>query len=457
MRLEDKVNIPRKKMSGTKKLIIVLIIILFLLLMGVVALIMYRLENPTKITAYIDGKAVSGLDTILDIQKDENGQTKIYMPIREFATYLNAANPEFNYKTYKGDYNPKTEEDSKCYILRDEYEVAIFTKGEKNIYKLNLKTKSADYEECYIDADVYESQGKLYTSEDGIEQGYNVDFSYDEKTKTVKIYTLDYYIQLFVANLEKKNIGEYGIMEIEDDNYSNCKSIFDNLLIVKNSNRKYGILSTNLSNFTLEPQYDDIDFVSDSKTFLVKSDGKVGLFSEDGKRKIDLIYDEITLMDKKSNLYMVKINNQYGVVNENGDVIIYPEYTKIGTDISSFSYNGVKNGYILLDTLIPVQQGDKWGFFNIQGKKVTDGLNYAGIGCSSVRSGNNIYPLLQLTEKNVVVVQDENKKYSFMNINGDDNMLPFVFDEMFIKMTTGETSYWMTTNQKDYNILEYLN
>ena len=456
MNLVEDNDIKRTKMSATKKVIIAFIIILSILCVAIVVLIMYRLKNPTQITTYIDGKLISGFDAILDIQTDENGNTKIYVPIREFATYLNAANSEFNYKTYKGDYNPKTEDDSKCYVIRDKYEVAIFTKGSKTVYKLNLQTGSDDYEECYIDTDIYESNGKLFISTDGIEQSYNVQFSYNEPTKTINIYTLDYFIQTYKTSLANRTIGEYGTMTIEDGNYTNCKSIFNNLLIVKNSNGKYGIITTNYSKFILEPQYDDIDFVNDSETFLVKSNGKVGLFSKDGSRKIDLIYDEITLMEKKSNLYMVKTNNQYGVVNEDGDIIIYPEYSKIGTDISSFGYNDVKNGYIILDTLIPVQQNGKWAIFNTQGKMITDGFKYTYIGCKNVRSGNNIYPLLQLPEYNVIVVGDENKKYSFMDTSGNDEILPFVFDEVFIKMTSGETSYLMTTNQTDYNILDYL-
>ena len=461
MRIEERIGIEdmdqpkKKKMKGITKLIIALIIILVLLLAGIVALIMYRLENPTQIVSYVDGKVVKGLDTILDIQKDEYGQTKIYIPIREFAEYLNAANPKFNYRTFKGEYTPKTEEDTKCHVIREGYEVAIFTKDSKSIYKLNLQTKSQDYEECIIDSNVYESNDKLYASEDGIEQGYNVQFVYDEKTKTIQIYTLDYFVQTFVARLKKQNIGNYGEMKIEEKDYNNCKTIFDDLLIVQNSNKKFGVLSPDFTTFILEPQYDDIDFIPDSKTFCVKSNGKVGIFSEDGKRKIDMIYDDITLMDKKTNLYMVKANNQYGVVDENGEIIIYPEYTKVGTNVSSFAYNEVKNGYILLNKLIPIQQGDKWGFFNIQGEKITD-AKYSAIGCQKVRSGNNIYPLLQLPEKQVIVVCDENKKYSFVDVNGKDDIIPFVFDEMYIKTNEGIPSYWMTSNGTERDILEYL-
>ena len=204
--------------------------------------------------------------------------------------------------------------------------------------------------------------------------------------------------------------------------------------------------------FVLEPQYDDIEFISNSKTFLVKSNEKVGLFSEEGRRKIDLIYDEITLMGTESKLYLVKTNGQYGVVDENGNVILYPEYDEIGIDVSDFSYNGVKNGYILLDELIPVCKNEKWAFFNKKGQSVTNG--YSTVGCSSVRAENNVYGLLEIKEENVIIVGNDKNKYSFMKINGDDTSFDFLFDSIYIRIEGGKTSYYMTTNNKEYDVIE---
>ena len=161
-------------------------------------------------------------------------------------------------------------------------------------------------------------------------------------------------------------------------------------------------------------------------------------------------------MSKASNLYMVSTNGQYGVVDENGNIVIYPEYQRIGTNISPFVYNGVRNGYILLDTLIPVMQDNKWGFFDTKGKKITNGFLYKNIGCSKVKNGSNVYGLLQIPEYNVIVVGDETDHYTFMNKSGNDKMLPFLFTEIYIKVTTGKESYLMTYKNKDYDIFKYL-
>ena len=263
MRLEDDEEFENLGTKKIKKIIIIIIVLLLILCAAISALIAYRIYNPTDFKTYIDGIEVKDFDKILDFQTDENGKTQIYVPIREFATYLNSANAEFGYRTYKGEYNPKTEEENKCYTIRDDYEVAIYTENSKIIYKVDLQDKSSEYEETYIDKNVFMSDGKLYTSVDGIEKGYNVYFSYDETKKNITINTLDYLISSYEQKLQDKPIGEYGIMTLADDRYSNWKSIFDDLLIVKNDQDEYGIMKASDYSFVLEPQYDNIEFINE--------------------------------------------------------------------------------------------------------------------------------------------------------------------------------------------------
>ena len=452
---EEQETLEQESFKKVRKAIIIAISIMTFFMIIILALILYIKANPSTITTYIDGNVVKDFDKILDIQYDENGKTEFYIPIKDFAPYLN-----LGYQTFRGDYEPKTEEENKCYSIRDKYEVAVFTEKSKIIYKKNLQSNSEEYTECYIDKDVFLSNGKLYASKEGIEKGFNVVIDYNEKKKIVRIYTLDYFINLYKTILKNKTYGDYGTLDFDIKNYENCKTLFDNLLIVNASNKKYGIMriiDKNNVSFILEPKYDSIDFISESKTFLVKSNGKVGVVSENGDTKIDLIYDKITSMGQKSNLYMVQANNLYGVVDENGQNIIYPEYSKIGMDVKSFSYNGVKNGYILLNELIPVMQEKLWGFYNIKENKwITDDFKYTTIGCTNIPKGNNIYSLLEVPDKKVLIVGDSYKKYSFMDLKGKDSMLPFVFDSIYIKITNGETKYYMVSDNKRYEVDKYL-
>lgn len=455
---EEAVSYENKKIE---KAIFMAIIILTVLCFIIVGIIVYKIVNPTAIIAYVDNKKVANFEQILDIQKDEKGNTKIYIPIREFADFLKKGNSQIDYKTYKGDYNPKTEEDNKCYIIRDKYEVAIFTEKSKTIYKQNLQKDTSngiEYTEVNVDQDIFSSNGKLYGSEEAIEKGYNVDITYNEKKKRIQIYTIDNVVNIHKSNLLKVKNENYGTMEIDQKNFENCKAVFDNLLVVKTKkNNKYGIIkSGKYDSFVLEPQYDSIEYISDSGTFLVESNKKVGIFTKDGTRKIDLIYDEIISMGQKSNLYVVKTNNQYGVVDENGTIIIHPENEKIGIDINDFLNNGIKNGYFILNDLIPARQNKKWAFYDKQGNNITKEYKYDKIGCTKTKTGNNMYGLLQLYDYDVVVVGDELGKYWFMESDGNDAILPHVFDKIYTKVTDGKENYLMTYKEKDYDVLKYI-
>ncbi len=459
MSLIDEDEIDSTEDTKIKKVIIISIIILVILFAIIVGLIIYKLMNPTSIITIIDGNRVQGFSEMLDIQEDENGETEIYIPIREFATYLNKINSEYKYESYKGDYNPKTEDESKCYVIREDFEVAIFTQKTKTIYKLNLQNNknNSEYTQVNIDKDIFLSNGNLYASLDGIEKGFNVSISYNENKKILDIYTMDTLITSYQEVISKINIGDYGDLTIDFENYENGKAIFENLAIVKSNNDKYGIIRIgDTPVFILEPQYDNIEYIYEFQTFLVKSNGKVGVFSRDGKRMIDMIYDEIASMGQDSNLYVVKTNNQYGVVNGDGKIIIYPEYNRIGIDFNEFLKNGVKNGYFILNKLIPVMQNNKWAFFDKNGKNITKKFKYTNIGCSKVNSANNTYGLLQLVNNDVVVVGDELGKYWFMDSSGKDDILPHVFDQIYIKTSDGKESYQMTYNGKDYDVLKYI-
>ena len=110
----------------------------------------------------------------------------------------------------------------------------------------------------------------------------------------------------------------------------------------------------------------------------------------------------------------------------------------------------------MLNKLIPVEQNGKWALFDATGKKVSDGFKYNSIGCTSASSGNRTYPLLQIPEYDVIVVSDEYGKYAFMDTTGNDSILNFLFDQIYIKFSEGEPSYWMTFRGNEYEVEKYL-
>lgn len=463
MNLYDEEEVARKRVRDKKlkRTLIISIVGLVVLSIALIAIIAYRSYNPNKITTYIDGKKIENFDSILDFETDENGKTQIYVPIRDVCSY-------FGYKSYNGEYNIASEDEDKCYVIKEDYEVANFALDSKTIYKLDLQNKTGEYNYFYTDKTVFKSNGKLYTSVDGIEQGYNISFSYDEKKKIINIRTMDSVIEEYNQNyFENNTLGNYGKVEI-DENFQNWKAIFDGMLVIKTENNKYGVLDiSKLSlkksdngtyqitdfGFALEPKYDDIEYVQYSSDFLVESNGKKGIISKNGATKVTTSYDELTLMDRDTNLYKTRKDNLYGVIDSNENVIVYPENEQIGLDISGFAQNGIKSGYIVLDELIPVRKDDKWGFYTIKGKQVTD-FKYDEIGYKMGNS-NNRYSLLEVTNYGVIVVGEGNK-YTFMDVKGDDTILPLVFDQIYIQISSGKTYYVMAIGDKKYDVLKNL-
>lgn len=443
---EEKEVIVEKKNSKLKKILIFFIAILVIFSIIIAILIKYRKEHPTTITSYINSILIKDFDKMLDVV-ESNDETKFYFPIKKVAETL-------GYKVFSGDYYTKTENNDMCYVEIGNKEVAIFSVKSDKIYKINVEdSKNNTYDYITIDNAVYENNGILYTTEEGIEKGLNVLFNYDSKKKIINIYTLDALATGWETQLKKIQIGNYGQFKL-DSKYANLKAILNGMIVVTTANKKYGVLNVEKNySMALEPKYNDIEYITYSGDFLVKTDTGIGLISSDKKTKISASYDELELIDREARLYKIKKGNQYGVINENEKIIIHPEFESIGIDIEPFTYNGIRDKYILVDTLIPAKQNKKWGFFNKEGKLIKDFI-YDEIGCQ-VNNENNVHSLLVIPEYKVIVVKKDNN-YSFMNENGNDNILQFIFSKIYMKYSGGEVSYYMTYNDKNYNAIKYL-
>ena len=452
---EEEKKQPTKN-NKIRSIIIILIVVLTILCIAIIGLILYLAKNPSDEGVYIDNNYYPDLYAIFDVKQDENGDTTIYVPIKEFASLTYKS---LGYVGYKGEYNPKTEDESKCHILKENCEVTIFTEDSDVIYKLNLQNNNNEYETYKIDSKVFNNNGKLYTSLNGIEKAFNVKFSFEGKnSEIIKIKSMENIIKEKEETLKNITNKEYGQLNPETIKYSDAKTVLENLLIVKNKNNQYGLVKTDtIPSFILEPKYDNISYICQSESFLVSSDKKYGIFSKDGKMKIDILYDEIVSMGQDYGLYVVKVDDKFGVVDENGKIIIYPENEKVGIDIEPFSYNNIKNGYILLNKLIPVKKNTLWAFYNIDGKLLTNTEKfYKNIGCTDIKGENNSYPLLEIPECDLVVVQDTKDKFSVVNTDGDDNILPFILERIYIKVIDGERKYIIQKDKKEYDVIELL-
>ena len=410
--------------------IAILVVVTILIAVGII-----YLKNSIT-TIQIDGVRNNELEKILYIESTEQG-LQLYMPILKMA-------PILGYEGFNGDYLNKSEDKTKCHVI-SEYETAMFTKDSDTLIKIS---ENSEVEYITLNQPVFEKDGELYTTIDGIEKAFNIMFAHDEKFKNIDIFSMDYLIQFYATKLK---LEEYSTK------FGDKKAIFESMLIIQD-NKKYGVINVETGKKVLEAKYQEIEYLPATTDFIVKSNGKYGIVKKDTTVKVRTIYDEIKTMDNKNGLYLVKQNNSYGVINIDGDIVIAPEYKQIGTNIDRYTQNGVDNSFVLLNKIIPIKNHDDlWGFFDINGGKLID-FKYTGIGCT-ITSASNSYPVLVIPSYEIIVVQQE-KFYNLVTSGGEQLAPDNTLNSVYLKSNaeTGENQFFMTfnDNQKVVNVEEWL-
>ena len=413
------------------------IAVLLVLTIAIVIGIIYLKNSITIIN--IDQERNSEVEEIFYIETNEQG-AQLYLPIIKMAKYL-------GYEGFNGDYKDKSEDRTKCHVTC-ENEIAMFTQDSDILIKINDNFVN---EYIQLDKPVFEKDGELYTTVYGIEKAFNVLFANDKKYKNVNIFTMEHLIQYYAKELNLENYMP---------DFSDKKAIFKNMMIIEENNQ-FGVIDITTKKYLLENKYDEIKYIPATTEFLVKSNNKYGIISVEEnliETKVKIIYDEIKIMDTKKELYLVKQNDLYGVVNFEGVTIIEPEFRQIGIELGKYIQNNVENGYIVLDEILPVQDSNGlWGIYNIKGEKITE-LKYSGIGCSTSPIGNT-YPVLVIPNHRIIVVQKD-RSYNLVTFEGEELISGTEIGVVYLKQNTatGENQYFMTfgNNDKVMNIEEWL-
>lgn len=436
---EETLNVNNRKQPKEKNTTMVLlggIAIVIVICIAIIALIMYL--QTTLLSVKVNGVVTSDVKKLLVINEEK---TSVYAPIKKIAPYL-------GYEAYAGDYTNKSEDTNMCYI-QCENEVAIFTKDSKEVQKIQLG-KEKKYETVTLEEAVQAINGELFISVEGLEKSFNTEFQYDTEKNKINIYTLPFLVQSY-----QQVAVSYGYVELSTD-FINEKAIFDNILIVKSQNtagvQKWAAIYADTGKAILEPKYDSITYIKEDKNFFVTSESKVGILSSNRETKIEIKYDSLTQMGEGSNLYKATLNGKAGVIDEKGNIIIHLEYDDVGINISSFETTGIKNGYILLDKVVPVKNDGKWALYDLKGNVVVD-FTYKDFGC--IASGKNTTNLLILPEYKVIVVKGENGLYTLVTAEGNQ-LFPFVLTDVYKEVSEGTSYYYMTVQGRKLNVDQYV-
>lgn len=451
----------RKKL---KKKILIAIIITFILIIVLICGMVYLSYDPNKIYFRLNGvekgqsTEVAQLYNMLSINIDDNGKLEMYAPIKDVAKYL-------GYESGNGTYTVTSEDTNSCYV-KNENEVAIFQVDSDVITKIDISNKKGqstlsttnenmNYETYTINEKVVKQNDVIYTNLEGIEKGFNAIVSYDAKTKTISINTLNYYVTALTTEDKdgKTQIQQMGYKNL-DETFANQKAILEGMLVVTKETGEYGVVSFDGKKEILGFQYKSLTYMPQNSAFLFTgNDSKIGIISNNGEMKIKPVYSKLELIDNKKELYLASVDGKlYGVVDINGNVKIPLEYDKIGIDTKDFVENNITNGYIIADRLIPVCQNEKWGFFNTDGKRITN-LEYDKIGCITTNVQGTSHNLLLIPEYNLIVVCKG--KYGCIDLNGETKLSP-VSDDIYMQTIEGKNKYYAVKGTNSREITEYM-
>ena len=397
---------------------------------------------------YVDTKkqpiAEETLKNIFLINEETN---QVYISIEDIAKLV-------GYEYYNGGYG--TEETNKCY-LDNKKEVAGFEGGTSQLYKADSISNIQSYDWYTLEEPVKAMGGKLYASSGSIEKACNLVFKYNTEKNRIEILTLPYLISVY----EPIVINNFEFAGI-DSEYKNQKALLQNMIVVKKVDGKtndkkiiykYGVISIDGKQI-LGPKYEKLEYIEIANDFYTTIDGKMGIMSHEGAQKIQPNYDEIKVIDNDLRLYYVKNGNMCGVLDKDGQRVVYLEYNKVGVDATLFPFNEIRNSMLLYDNCIPVMKNNKWGIFDIKGdlivSNVYDNLGYIE-GARKESATNN---LLLIPEIQGIVVCRENK-YGIVNSTGKTLVTP-VCDKIYGSKNLGVNIYYVEYNGNTYELNQFL-
>lgn len=419
-----------------------------------------------------------------DLYREFEGTT--YINLKEIASIL-------GYSYTKGEYNKFNENEDSAYLENDFETVAVSaerTKYEKYIKTIEnelliaeipvmMKSNPDYYEVFEIEKPIKFFDNNLYVPLDSLGDMFNVQISWTEYRK--KIYSLEYIIassKKAISKLEYNQISGY---------YENLRALLYGYAIVGNGttaedgkeekpSTAFGVINLKDGKETISVKYNDIKFIQNSKEFYVttstggaentkESNKKMGILSADGGTILQPKYEEISVLDAENQLYLVKQDDKYGVINRKGEEVVYVEYDEIGYDITDFKNEGIENPALLFEKVIPVKGLNdegllKYGLYNLNGELILpvsyDSLGYKVVTDkkASTRESNVLLIPSSVGINGIVVCLDG--LYGIFDVNKEELILPCAYTKIYSITKTGVTTYYAEFNGQQLDLAQYL-
>ena len=448
MQIENNGYIPENEEKKSKKIITIIAILIAILVIGIMAVIFLIMSmKGNKLTVSVDGVTKSFSEDTFIFTDDG----KIYVSIKDIA-------PLVGYTAHNGEYKVNVEGDTNKIYVECPNETSSFYYNSTTISKVAPDSNN-DYENITMSMPIIRANDKLYVISDGFVSGFNSTLSYDKAKNRITIQTLPSLVTAYAAA-----ISDYDFAKISED-FNNQKAIISGLIVGNKEDGKFGVRSTNGAEI-ISPRYNNIQFVEATKEFIItNSSNKVGIAYNTGKTKITVFYDEIKVIDSTLGLYLVKSNNKYGVINSAENTIAHIEFEQIGIDASNFPSDNIKNQYILCKNIIPAKYNGKWRLLDIKGNRLTnDEYDEIGFINSSIKN-KIINNALEIGNTNTIIVGklkdgtntgSKEKIYGGVDVKGN-TLIPVSFEAIYSITSSGETTYYILNNEKEYNAVDLIN
>jgi len=342
----------KEKSKGQKMILILLVLLISILIIMISALFLLKSDgnNKNTLTVIFNNNNIPMQNYPDMVITDEN--QKLYISIKDVTELL-------GYEYLRGAYLEYAEDNSKGYIENENKEIIGFEADSNKIYKTTKNSKT-DYEYYELKNNIKKINDKLYISLDDLAVGCNLNCSYSSDSKKIVINTIDNILESYKAQITEKKL-EIKLSEVHDHK----KLVLHNMLVASNKTGKMGVIDSKY-NSIIGYKYDTIEFNEYGQNFIVSNEDKYGILSMKGDILLDIRFEEIDIINYSPLLYQIKLNNKYGVLDEERKLILNPEYDKIGNDkISNNSICIIKNIKENEDGLI-VSKDNKYGILSLK-------------------------------------------------------------------------------------------
>lgn len=466
------------KSKGKKGVLIAIVVCVVLIILLACLVLFYKKIDSTTFKLFVDGKRVSCSKDFYIEDQDGN----MYIKARELASLI-------GWTYQNGEYGLYTEDTDSGYV-QNEYEASSFVVNSKTLSKyiiaetkndeengnsnnnnnsndeqekneIIVNSQTGSLETTTLDLPIISLNNQIYFPLANVNDICNCMATYQD-------YKMNIYEMNYLSELALQKAAEYGYTSVSGT-YENLRALAYGAMIV-NQNGKYGVVTLNKNKQLIGLKYNDMVFCQNVKEFFVKAEDTIGIISMDGKVVISpKNYDNISVLNDSLGLYLIEKDGLYGVLNREGDVVVYAEYDSIGLPEELIKEFECNNKYLLYDNTIIVTANEKYGLFNLDGKNSLS-VSYEALGCINEeepdkKSVLTIEAEIELEDgksgvvKGIVVEKIDlngESAYGVYDTIQERLIIPCGCSKIYSTTKNGETTYYMEFEGEEFEFNSYI-